>query len=606
MDINKSRSAKLSVENVSKDLKPLNTEKPGVMNISAPGKSYLSASDMLAEVRRKYGVQNTPEVATLKPAAVVNITKDTNSQQSSSNSSLESWHRKYLNKSNPVAMESSSPTTVKIKNPTTLPAPVSLTRKSGSTIASSSVSNGADEIEDAAMLRKRAEMARLKEAARLERENKSKMGSGTPQTPVSLTSFSTRPAVIETEYLKPSQEDSKLRQKPPSKSAEEETPKAVSNPMAALLQQAKLLQKQEIAQSLIDKEAAKAKFTSSVSAFNRSSIPPKILEQRSRLPVHSHREDFIEALRNNQFLIVTGETGSGKSTQLPQYIYEAGLHGEGQIGITQPRKIAAKFLAERVSHECNVKLGTLVGYTVRFDTKESDQTIIKYLTDGKLFRECARDKDLSRYSIVIIDEAHERSIDSDVCLGLLKRAAKRRPELKVIISSATIQTEKFRTYFNNAPVFKITGKSYPVTENYLQYKPDDYVAAAIDKVIEIAFHRPSGDILVFLPGKDSIDEMRDKLEEKLRERPMSLVDEVFVIPCYSGLPPKDAEKAFKETAKGKRKCVLATNVAETSITIDGIVYVVDSGRYKESRYNPKTGMKILEEKMVSQVSRNLP
>lgn len=247
---------------------------------------------------------------------------------------------------------------------------------------------------------------------------------------------------------------------------------------------------EEVTKQNIQMEKEKAKFSAPRHPFNKSKVPRAILEQTRLLPIYSKRNELVELVRNNQFVIVIGETGSGKSTQTPQYLVEAGLHSNRKIGITQPRRVAAKSLAERVAKECGVTLGTSVGYAVRFDKKVSDDTIIKYMTDGILVKECIVEVNLDAYSIIIIDEAHERSIHSDVCFGLLKRAARKRPDLKVIISSATLEVGKFSPYFNNAPVLNVTGKGYEVE---ILYNPlYDYLIGAVDTIIEINRRQPRG------------------------------------------------------------------------------------------------------------------
>ncbi|ODM95829.1 ATP-dependent RNA helicase DHX8 [Orchesella cincta] len=323
--------------------------------------------------------------------------------------------------------------------------------------------------------------------------------------------------------------------------------------------------------------------------FNRKNVPRKILEQMRKLPIYSSKNKLIELLQNNQMVVVMGETGSGKSTQIPQYLVEAGFSTSGKIGITQPRRVAAKALAERVSIECGVKVGTRVGYAVRFDKCVSGNTIIKYMTDGMLVKEFSQEPLLEAYSVIIIDEAHERSIHTDICFGLLKRAAISRPDLKIIISSATLDSQKISAYFNNAPILKVPGKGYDVELVYETVPFGDYIQRSVDTVFRIHRHEPRGDVLVFLTGQDEIDYVWELLESGMTLRGLN-PSELLILPCCGALPFEDQQKIFEEPPVGCRKIVLATNIAETSITIDGIVYVVDCGHFKQNNYNARTGI----------------
>lgn len=329
-----------------------------------------------------------------------------------------------------------------------------------------------------------------------------------------------------------------------------------------------------------------------------------IQETRESLPVFKYREELLDALANHQVLVVVGETGSGKSTQIPQYVASAGYTDHGMIAITQPRRVAAMSVAQRVAEESQCKVGTEVGYSVRFEDRTSPNTKIKFCTDGVLLREAMSDVQLSKYSVIMIDEAHERSLASDLLLVLCREICRSRPEMKLLILSATINAAHFSAYFDSAPVFNIPGRTWPVQINYTMSPEANYLSASITTVfqIHIAAELP-GDILVFLTGEEEIQaamEALDSTQKKLRGR----IKELVICPIYSALPPDVQAKAFEPTKPNTRKVVLATNIAETSITIDGIRHVIDSGYAKESTYNPKTGLSSLTVSPISRASAN--
>ena len=321
----------------------------------------------------------------------------------------------------------------------------------------------------------------------------------------------------------------------------------------------------------------------------------KLLKKRMNLPVWSSKKQILDLVEKNRIVIIQGETGSGKTTQIPQFLLEAGYYGG--IVCTQPRRVAAMSIAKRVSQEMEVELGEQVGYTVRFDDKTSQNTLIKYVTDGLLLKEATTDHTLKKYQIVIIDEAHERTLATDILFGFLKELMEKRKELKLIIMSATFDIEKFQNYFD-APLAIIKGRTFPVEIKYLAAPTDDYVDCAIKKVIQIHKEEKPGDILLFLTGEEEIESACQQIREGIEE----LGDEVGyanVVPIYSTLPPYLQEKIFEpppETnprgIKG-RKIVVATNIAESSITIDGIVYVVDPGFTKQKVFNPRGKMESL-------------
>ncbi|EMP27868.1 Putative pre-mRNA-splicing factor ATP-dependent RNA helicase DHX16 [Chelonia mydas] len=316
-------------------------------------------------------------------------------------------------------------------------------------------------------------------------------------------------------------------------------------------------------------------------------------EVRRSLPVYPYRQDLLAAIAEHQILIIEGETGSGKTTQIPQYLYEEGYTEKGmKIGCTQPRRVAAMSVAARVSQEMGVKLGNEVGYSIRFEDCTSERTLLKYMTDGMLLREFLTEPDLSSYSVIIIDEAHERTLHTDILFGLIKDIARFRPALKVLIASATLDTERFSTFFDDAPIFRIPGRRFPVDIYYTKAPEADYLEACVVSVLQIHVTQAPGDILVFLTGQEEIEACCEMLQERCR-RLGSKISELLVLPIYANLPSDMQAKIFEPTPPGARKVVVATNIAETSLTIDGIIYVIDPGFCKQKSYNARTGMESL-------------
>ena len=327
-------------------------------------------------------------------------------------------------------------------------------------------------------------------------------------------------------------------------------------------------------------------------------------ETRKGLPIYQFREEIIQAVQDHQVLIIVGETGSGKTTQIPQYLHEAGYtSNDMKIGCTQPRRVAAMSVASRVAEEMGVKLGNEVGYAIRFEDNTSDKTIVKYMTDGMLLRELLTEPDLGQYSALMIDEAHERTVPTDIACGLLKDIAKARPDLKLLISSATMDAQKFQKYFDDAPIFNIPGRRYPVDIHYTSQPEANYLAAAITTVFQIHVTQGRGDILVFLTGQEEIEAADQSLQETARKLG-SKIPEMIICPIYANLPSELQTKIFEPTPPRARKVVLATNIAETSLTIDGIVYVIDPGFVKENVFNPRTGMESLVVTPCSRASAN--
>ena len=329
-----------------------------------------------------------------------------------------------------------------------------------------------------------------------------------------------------------------------------------------------------------------------------------IKETRESLPIFPFRESLLDAVNNHQVLIIEGETGSGKTTQIPQYLFEAGFtDGNVKIGCTQPRRVAAMSVAARVAEEMSVKLGNEVGYSIRFEDCSSDRTVIKYMTDGMLLREFLREPDLASYSVIIIDEAHERTLHTDILFGLVKDIARFRKDIKILISSATLDAEKFSSFFDDAPIFRIPGRRFPVDIFYTKAPEADYIDACVVTVLQIHLTQPMGDILVFLTGQEEIEVCQEQLTERTRKFGTKM-KELLILPIYANLPSDLQAKIFEPTPPGARKVVLATNIAETSLTIDGIIYVIDPGFCKQKSYNPRTGMESLVVTPVSKASAN--
>ncbi|KAI5458563.1 P-loop containing nucleoside triphosphate hydrolase protein [Mariannaea sp. PMI_226] len=336
----------------------------------------------------------------------------------------------------------------------------------------------------------------------------------------------------------------------------------------------------------------------------------QILQGRRDLPVHKQRQEFLNKYHSTQILVFVGETGSGKTTQIPQYVvYDELPHLTGKlIACTQPRRVAAMSVAQRVADEMDVKLGEEVGYSIRFEDMTGPKTMLKYMTDGMLLREAMHDHEMSRYSCIILDEAHERTLSTDILMALLKQISRRRPDLKIIIMSATLDAEKFQRYFDDAPLLAVPGRTHPVEIFYTPEPERDYVEAAIRTVLQIHASEPEGDILLFLTGEDEIEDACRKInlegDELIRE-----VDAgpLVVYPLYGTLPPHQQQRIFAKApgplrAGGRpgRKVIVSTNIAETSLTIDGIVYVVDPGFSKQKIYNPRIRVESL---LVSPISK---
>lgn len=332
-----------------------------------------------------------------------------------------------------------------------------------------------------------------------------------------------------------------------------------------------------------------------------------ILEQRKSLPVFSRREEFKAKLQKNQVLVLVGDTGSGKTTQIPQFAVQEGFCTKGRkVACTQPRRVAAMSVSKRVSDEMDVTLGEQVGYTIRFEDLTGPSTCLKYMTDGMLLREAMNDNLLSKYSVVILDEAHERTVSTDVLMGLLQEILPKRKDLKLVVMSATLDAGKFREYFAGAEYMEVEGRMFPVDIFYTPEPESDYLEAALRTVMQIHMCEPEGDVLVFLTGEQEIEDSVRKITEEAKK----LGDEygpIMCLPLYSSLPPKHQQRIFdpappprKKGGPPGRKVIFSTNIAETSLTIDGVVYVIDPGFFKQKVYNPRTRVESL---LVHPISR---
>lgn len=327
-----------------------------------------------------------------------------------------------------------------------------------------------------------------------------------------------------------------------------------------------------------------------------------LMEQRQFLPIFAVRQELLTVIRDNSIVIVVGETGSGKTTQLTQYLHEDGYTDYGMIACTQPRRVAAMSVAKRVSEEMQVSLGEEVGYAIRFEDCTSEKTLIKYMTDGILLRESLREADLDHYSAVIMDEAHERSLNTDVLFGLLREVVTRRSDLKLIVTSATMDSDKFANFFGNVPIFHIPGRTFPVDILFSKTPQEDYVEAAVKQALQIHLSGAPGDILIFMPGQEDIEVTSDQIIERLEE--LESAPPLAVLPIYSQLPSDLQAKIFQKAPDGVRKCIVATNIAETSLTVDGIMFVIDSGYCKLKVFNPRIGMDALQIYPISQANAN--
>ncbi|RCI16493.1 hypothetical protein L249_3272 [Ophiocordyceps polyrhachis-furcata BCC 54312] len=348
-----------------------------------------------------------------------------------------------------------------------------------------------------------------------------------------------------------------------------------------------------------------------------ASFIPALHKPASLLPIAKHRESLLYVIETHPVTIVLGQTGSGKTTQIPQFLWRAGWCSDGKIiGVTQagrprsdvpPRRVAATTVALRVAEEVGCEIGKEVGYSIRFEDVTSSATRIKFLTDGLLIREALVDPLLSRYSVIMVDEAHERSVSTDVLLGLLSKIIKKRPELRIVVSSATLQAQEFFNYFTRphhdkfAAIVSLEGRTYPIDILYLQPPAEDYVEKAIDTVLRIHAEESSGHILVFLTGREEIDYAVQTVSERAGEA-SSPYAALQPLALYAGLSTEQQMYVFDKPPEGTRKVIFSTNIAEASVTIDGIAFVVDCGFVKIRTYDADTGIESLTTTPVSKAS----
>ncbi|KAI3426778.1 RNA helicase [Psidium guajava] len=320
------------------------------------------------------------------------------------------------------------------------------------------------------------------------------------------------------------------------------------------------------------------------------------------LPILQFEEKIAETVEKNPVVVIIGETGSGKSTQLSQILHRRGYTKSGIVGVTQPRRVAAVSVARRVAHELGVKLGEEVGYAIRFEDRTSERTRIKYLTDGVLLRESLSNPELNEYSVIILDEAHERSLNTDILLGLMKRLVKiRSSSLRVLITSATLDGNKVSKFFSDCPVLNVPGKLYPVEIVYSRERPTSYLETSLRTALKIHVREPEGDVLIFMTGQDDIEKLVSKLEDEVRSLEEGSCMDAIILPLHGSLPPESQVRVFTPPPPNCRRFIVATNIAETSLTVDGVVYVIDSGYVKQRGYNPSTGMYSLDVVPVSKV-----
>ncbi|KAJ5546912.1 hypothetical protein N7494_004497 [Penicillium frequentans] len=349
-----------------------------------------------------------------------------------------------------------------------------------------------------------------------------------------------------------------------------------------------------------------------------TSFIPALYKPAALLPIARHKASLLYLIETYPVTIVVGQTGSGKTTQLPQYLDQAGWCEDGKvIAVTQPRRVAATTVATRVAEEMHCKVGEEVGYSIRFEDLTSAATRVKFLTDGMLLREALVDPLLSRYSVIMVDEAHERSLSTDVLLGVLKKILKKRPELRVIISSATLQAEEFLKFFAGEEyqpdaepadlggkvgrIISIEGRMYPVDTLFLENPAEDYVERAVKTVFDIHTQEAEGDVLIFLTGREEIDRAIQLISERaasLHPKSPSLLS----LPLYAGLTTEQQMYVFEPAPENTRKVIVSTNIAEASVTIDGIVYVIDCGFAKLRAYNPSSGIETLTAVPISKAS----
>lgn len=345
--------------------------------------------------------------------------------------------------------------------------------------------------------------------------------------------------------------------------------------------------------------------SSNSSSGHQSSVPKRVLTEldrtRQKLPIFAYRSKILATLAEHRVMILVGETGSGKTTQIPQYIFES--NAQEKVAITQPRRVAAISVAQRVAEEVGKgSLGSTVGYCVRFDDSTSKETRLKFMTDGMLMREALLSPSLDRYSVIVLDEAHERTLQTDILFGVVKQAMRKRKDLKIVVMSATLDVALFKSFFaeSDPAVLQIPGRQFQVDVFYTPKVLPDYLDAALVTVLQIHLDEKEdhGSILVFLTGQEDIETLETLLEEYARTLPGEAL-KLEVCPIFAAMPREQQMKVFEPAARGVRKVILATNIAETSITINGVRFVVDTGLVKQRSFVAKSGMEMLATESVS-------
>jgi ATP-dependent RNA helicase DDX35 len=345
-------------------------------------------------------------------------------------------------------------------------------------------------------------------------------------------------------------------------------------------------------------------------------ILPDLYKPPALLPIAQLKDQLLYTIETYPVTIVVGATGSGKTTQIPRFCLDAGWCADGkQIAVTQPRRIAATSVAARVAEELGTPLGQRVGYSIRFEDVTSANTQVKFVTDGLLLREMLVDPLLNRYSVIMVDEAHEQSLSSDILLSLLKKVLRKREDLRVVVSSATLEAERFLDFFapddgekvhgkskeEYGKIIGIEGRTYPVEIQYAIEPTNNYVESIVEAVMNIHTKESDGDILVFLTGREEIDDVIDMLGDRIADMP-STQQRLLTLPLYAGLPTEEQMFVFQKAPPNTRKVILSTNIAEASVTIDHIVYVLDSGYVKLRTYDPHLGIETLNVVPVSKAS----
>ncbi|MET0377491.1 MAG: ATP-dependent RNA helicase HrpA, partial [Spongiibacteraceae bacterium] len=366
----------------------------------------------------------------------------------------------------------------------------------------------------------------------------------------------------------------------------------------------KLIEQAEVSADEIDALASVLRESVDAAVARAQSLPA--IDFPEALPISVRRAEIAAAIRDHQVVVIAGETGSGKTTQLPKICLELGRGSRGLIGHTQPRRLAARSVAGRIAEELQTSLGGLVGYQVRFTDQVSEQSRIKLMTDGILLAEIQNDRFLNRYDTIIIDEAHERSLNIDFLLGYLKQLLRKRPDLKLIITSATIDLQRFSQHFDNAPIIEVSGRTFPVEVIYRPVESltsENDLSLAIEAALQelsAAEHGLKGDVLIFLPGEREIREAALQLRKATQYTPA--LAHLDILPLYARLSANDQQRVFDLSKRRGIRVVLATNVAETSITVPGIRYVIDSGLARISRYSYRSKLQRLPIEPIAQAS----